>query len=173
MHTYLRALEGSGAVLVKGKFTKDTDWLRLSSSLHSDVIWPPLRDEAGVVQESFTQSAVIASPDSITGSVWKFGEKGSDVNLASFLLLHAFTTSVKSSLIISGDSDLCTPIEFAVNAGIRVKVCIPNKKQGSVEIRRVASTVEEMHPDWVKGSLFPRQVSSKAGSQIIRPAKWD
>ena len=40
-------------------------------------------------------------------------EKGSDVNLASHLLLDAFKHASDTAVVISNDSDLRVPIRFA------------------------------------------------------------
>jgi hypothetical protein len=62
-----------------------------------------------------------------TVEVIKTEEKGSDVNLATFLLLDAFKRDCNVAVVISNDSDLKLPIEVAQNElGIRVGVVNPH-----------------------------------------------
>ena len=58
---------------------------------------------------------MLASPPAggpATVEVIKTEEKGSDVNIASYLLLDAFRDDFETAVIISNDSDLVTPIEL-------------------------------------------------------------
>jgi len=48
-----------------------------------------------------------------TVEVLKSEEKGSDVNLATFLLLDAFDRDFEAAIVISNDSDLAVPIRHA------------------------------------------------------------
>jgi hypothetical protein len=48
-----------------------------------------------------------------TVEVIRTEEKGSDVNLASYLLLDGFRGDGESAVVISNDSDLKVPIELA------------------------------------------------------------
>jgi len=62
-----------------------------------------------------------------TVEVVKTEEKGSDVNLATYLLLDAFQRDCKVAVVISNDSDLKLPIEIAqTELGIRVGVVNPH-----------------------------------------------
>jgi len=50
-------------------------------------------------------------------------EKGSDVNLASYLLLDAFENDYEAAIIVSNDSDLAEPISL-VRKKLRKKVLV-------------------------------------------------
>jgi hypothetical protein len=50
-----------------------------------------------------------------TAEVWKTEEKGSDVNLASYLLLDAFRKDCEVAIVFSNDADLKEPIAIAKN----------------------------------------------------------
>ncbi len=64
-------------------------------------------------------------------------EKGSDVNLASYLLLDAFDREYRVALVISNDSDLTHPIELVRERfGVRVGVAPPVLGRGSDSARR-------------------------------------
>ena len=70
-------------------------------------------------------------------NVWKTEEKGSDVNLASFMLLDAFQEDFDLALVISNDSDLAKPVEFVQDPlGKRVGVANPRPpKKRSLELQ--------------------------------------
>ncbi|MEX0993594.1 MAG: NYN domain-containing protein [Solirubrobacterales bacterium] len=59
--------------------------------------------------------------------VWKTEEKGSDVNLATYLMLDVFKRDCDVAVVISNDADLKAPIEIARNElGIAVGVLNPH-----------------------------------------------
>jgi uncharacterized LabA/DUF88 family protein len=63
-----------------------------------------------------------------TVEVVKSEEKGSDVNLATYLLLDAFRKDCDTAVVITNDSDLREPIEIAqAELGLRVGVINPQK----------------------------------------------
>ena len=55
--------------------------------------------------------AVVSPPPNFI-TVFKTEEKGSDVNLAAHLLLDGFRNQYECAIVISGDSDLVTPIRM-------------------------------------------------------------
>lgn len=54
----------------------------------------------------------VVSPPPNTIEVFKVEEKGSDVNLATHLLVDGFLKRYEAAIVISGDSDLITPIRM-------------------------------------------------------------
>ena len=62
-----------------------------------------------------------------TVEVVRTEEKGSDVNLASYLLLDGFRGDCEAAVVISNDSDLKVPIELAqAELGLVVGVINPH-----------------------------------------------
>ena len=62
-----------------------------------------------------------------TVEVIRTEEKGSDVNLASYLLLDGFRSDCEATVVISNDSDLKVPIELArAELGLVVGVVNPH-----------------------------------------------
>ncbi len=57
--------------------------------------------------------AAVVSPPPNTIEVYKTDEKGSDVNLAAHLLMDGFRNHYECAIVMSGDSDLVTPIRMA------------------------------------------------------------
>lgn len=112
--------------------------------------------------------------------VRKSEEKGSDVNLASHLLMDAFRGDFEAALVISNDSDLVTPIEMVTgDFGLQVGVAFPLFNPGrtpSVELQQVASFMRFIKNErrWVRQlerSQFP-DVMSDAGGLFEKPHKW-
>ena len=75
-------------------------------------------------------------------------EKGSDVNLASHLLVDAMAGSYDVALVISGDSDLVTPIGMLTRKFVRPvgvinpqRLSVPDRRRlrGSSQLKQVAS----------------------------------
>src|ERR1700733_656330 len=76
-----------------------------------------------------------------TVQVMKSEEKGSDVNIAAYLLVDAFDNDYEAAVVVSNDSDLAEPIRL-VRRKFKKKVlvlhpCGPGRKP-SFELRKVA-----------------------------------
>ncbi|HET6385083.1 MAG TPA: NYN domain-containing protein, partial [Armatimonadota bacterium] len=94
-----------------------------------------------------------------TVEVIKTEEKGSDVNIASYLLLDAFRRDVETAVIISNDSDLVTPIDLVRSEfGLDVIVLNPHKNP-SAELRRAATMVHQIRKGVLGSSQFPPQLT--------------
>lgn len=170
-HAYLRVLENQGIKVVRGKFRKDESWKHLVSINRQKVIEPVLGNYLGIVQRALNKSRNQARPRLPMAHVLKMEEKGSDVNLASYLLRDSFR-GLKNSLVISGDSDLVTPINFARGFGADVRVIVPNSDIKCSALRSAASSLIQLRPS----DLFPFQlpdvfVTSK-GRSIKKPSSW-
>ena len=107
--------------------------------------------------------------------VIKTEEKGSDVNLATYLLLDAFNGDFEQALVISNDSDLATPIQV-VNSdlGKAVGVALPCSNPGrkpSVQLKNVARFIKNIRPKMLAACQFPANMSDGVGP-FSKPAKW-
>lgn len=171
---YLRVLRDQGVNVIPGQFRKDVDWLRVASSNRSSVLSPLLPRYLGLTQRSLNKVSKLARPDFPRAQVWKFGEKGSDVNLASQLLFDVLKESLGAALVITADSDFITPIRMATQVGADVKVVVPKvhelaKADG---LRKVATYLEELHIGWLADAQLPRSYITSKGGNIIRPETW-
>lgn len=108
------------------------------------------------------------------GANWlTYEEKMSDVNLAVQLLLDAVDNRFDTAIIISGDSDLITPIRH-------VRARFPNKnvliafppKRHSVDLQRVASATFAIGENKLRQSQLSDPVVTASGITIGRPATW-
>lgn len=169
---YLRVLRNQGIEVVRGKFSKNYEWKRLVSSRRASIIEPELASHFGLTQRAISKSFRSAMPDSPKANVLRLEEKGSDVNLASYLLRDAYSGHIQNALVITGDSDLVTPIKFAQQAGVRVTVAVPNRRQKCDALRGAASQLWQIHPTELLPHLLPRTFISKSGRMITRPEEW-
>lgn len=101
-------------------------------------------------------------------------EKGSDVNLASYLLLDCFQDDFDEAIVISNDSDLVTPINIVVTTFHKpVGVVNPHHKaRRSAVLQNVASwTFQTINRHHFSSSQFPPMLSDARGT-ITKPDTW-
>jgi len=98
-------------------------------------------------------------------------EKGSDVNLATELLVDGFTGQYGAAAIVSNDSDLVAPIRAVrTKLGKAVGIINPHQRQ-SVALRNCASFVKEVRTWALAQSLMP-PVLHDANGEIHKPPGW-
>jgi uncharacterized LabA/DUF88 family protein len=98
-------------------------------------------------------------------------EKGSDVNLATELLVDGFTNAYDVAVVVSNDSDLVAPIRVVrTKLGKAVGIINPHQRQ-SVELRTSASFIKEVRTWALAHSLLPPDLHD-ANGEIHRPAGW-
>jgi len=101
-------------------------------------------------------------------------EKGSDVNLASYLLLDCFNDDFDEAVVISNDADLAVPIDIVVTKFHKpVGVVNPHLKgRRSVTLQKVASwTFQTLNRHHLANSQFPPTLTDSQGT-ITKPATW-
>jgi uncharacterized LabA/DUF88 family protein len=98
-------------------------------------------------------------------------EKGSDVNLATELLVDGFTNAYDVAVIVSNDSDLVAPVR-AIRHHLKkaVGVINPHARQ-SVELRQCASFVKDVRTWALSKSQLPTTLMD-ANGEIHKPAGW-
>ena len=104
--------------------------------------------------------------------VLKSEEKGSDVNIAAYLMLDGFKTDYEQAAIISNDSDLKTPIELVRNElNLPVGVIFPISRPGrhaSQELMAVAKFQKS-----IRDNLLARcQLPPTLAGHIQKPTSW-
>ena len=102
--------------------------------------------------------------------VLKSEEKGSDVNLAAFLLRDAFTRACPCAVIISNDSDLLAPLRIAKQECGMVLGLAPPRRRGSIELKRLADFVVEPRMHHLERSQFPAALKDATGEFHKPPA---
>jgi hypothetical protein len=112
--------------------------------------------------------------------VVKIEEKGSDVNLATWLLIDAFDRAFDAAVVITNDSDLAEPIRMVRKKfGYRVMILHSCSRPGrgpSIDLRKavglrggsVPLIVQDAH---LAASQFP-PVMNDADGTFHKPAVW-
>lgn len=110
-----------------------------------------------------------------TVEVMKSEEKGSDVNIACYLLVDAFDGDYDAAVVISNDSDLAEPIRL-VRQKFRKPVIVLHPCGGgrkpSFELRKVASKSLIVDASLLPTCQFPATLTDAAGRTIHKPASW-
>lgn len=103
--------------------------------------------------------------------VLKTEEKGSDVNLASYLLLDAFRQDCEVAIVVSNDADLKTPIELAISElGIDVDVLNPHAwKRRSRDLK--PTFLKQLRQGPIVASQFAPVLRDSLG-EIHKPEGW-
>lgn len=103
--------------------------------------------------------------------VVKTEEKGSDVNIATYLLLDAFRKDFELGVLITNDSDLAETIRLTrVELGLDVGVLNPHRHE-SVTLKNAASWYRRIKEPALRASQFPSIVPTPTGN-VVKPATW-
>jgi uncharacterized LabA/DUF88 family protein len=151
---YLRALAARGIDIHYGQFKlRSKNWF-----LNALLSQRPPATGAGV-------AALIVR-------IAKYDEKGSDVNLASYLVRDAALHDCTDAVVISNDSDLVEAINIARKEfGISVYVVNPHTRAVG-ELRQVAADLRDLKPSALQKSQLPPSVSEANGTMLRKPSTW-
>ncbi len=105
--------------------------------------------------------------------VCKTEEKGSDVNLASYLLLDGFHRDFEIAFVVTNDSDLCEPIRMVTRElGLLVGVLNPHHYlKRSRALFNAASSFDQITLADLAACQFPPTLTDRKGA-FTRPATW-
>ncbi|HEX4213666.1 MAG TPA: NYN domain-containing protein [Candidatus Dormibacteraeota bacterium] len=106
--------------------------------------------------------------------VLKTEEKGSDVNLATELLVDAACSRFEEAVVVSNDSDLMAPI-VAVSQHFKKPVGVLHPhRQASRELRRVATFCRSIPAGALRASQLPTHPGfvDQSGFRIKKPPDW-
>ncbi|WP_410786561.1 NYN domain-containing protein [Kribbella sp. C-35] len=119
---------------------------------------------------------MLANPPSAgprTVEVIKTEEKGSDVNLATYLLVDAFRNDADAFAVVSNDSDLTEPIRIVRHELGKVVGLLNPQPVPSQRLLTCRPTFAKQIRSGVLGaSQFPERVQHGAGSVIHKPTGW-
>jgi len=108
------------------------------------------------------------------GNVWKSAkEKMTDVNIATAIIVDAFKGNYDMAMLISGDSDLTTPIRevHSLFKNKRVFIAFPPKRHNS-SMAIVAKGSLNIGRKKLVDAQFDKEVVSKTGYKLKRPNEW-
>ncbi|HMI80622.1 MAG TPA: NYN domain-containing protein [Solirubrobacterales bacterium] len=114
-------------------------------------------------------------------TVTTFEEKGTDVNIASLMLMDGFEDRYEHAVLISNDGDLKMPVEI-VSARLNLPVTVVNpvlRRRG--KRRNKALSPEPLPPNasfiqlrarHIEESQFPAEMRSEQGALLAKPPGW-
>ncbi|MGD9935764.1 MAG: NYN domain-containing protein, partial [Dehalococcoidia bacterium] len=120
------------------------------------------------LQSNVTMPSVTPPPRYV--NVIKTEEKGSDVNLASHLLMDCFRGDFDVAIVISNDSDLITPLRMVRDMGRPVGLLNPHRMPAR-KLKEVATFYRPIRESALKASQFPVTLKDAHGA-ITRPKGW-
>lgn len=154
---YLAAIKSLPEIEVHyGNFLSSMKFARLK---HAPEFKPPLSNQ-------------LAEPWPRLVKIHKTEEKGSDVNLASHLLLDAFQSDFEVAAIVSNDSDLVEPLRIATKILGRTVGLITPVPSPSHKLVENASFVRHIARSDLSRSQFPDDVQLPDGRIVSRPDEW-
>jgi hypothetical protein len=103
--------------------------------------------------------------------VIKTEEKGSDVNLASHLLMDAFNNTFDCAVVFSGDSDLCSPIRFVLNQFHKTVGVINPQKVPCKALQSTARFYKHIREAALQASQFSPVLTDSIGT-FHKPSSW-
>ena len=100
-------------------------------------------------------------------------EKGSDVNLATRLLVDGFNGAYEHAIVVTNDADLATPMRY-VRDGLRLPVTVVNpdrKANTPKDLQNAVTRVKRLWKSHLRRSQLPSSVKDGQGA-ITKPARW-
>ena len=100
-------------------------------------------------------------------------EKGTDVNLATRLLVDGFNGDYEQAVIVSNDSDLASPMRY-VRDELKRKVTVVNPDNSNYthqDLVKSATYIKRLRKSHLRSSQFPPVVRDAQG-EIIKPTGW-
>ena len=104
--------------------------------------------------------------------VLKTEEKGSDVNLASYLLRDAYSGHFDQALVLTNDSDLATPVKMVRDeVGKPVTILNPHKSLARM-LQQCATNVKQIRMGAVRAAQFAPVLQDSKG-RFFKPEAWN
>ena len=100
-------------------------------------------------------------------------EKGSDVNLATRLLVDGFKEEYEQAVVVSNDADFAGAMRYVRDdLGLRVTLVNPDPRNASPrELAEAATYVKRLWKSHLRRSQLPSTLADEVGS-ITKPAGW-
>ncbi|HEV2235857.1 MAG TPA: NYN domain-containing protein [Ktedonobacterales bacterium] len=157
---YLRALRTIPNLTIhEGRFLTSEKWSVLVNRPDNSIMEMP-----GILEYHKANGVPMAY-------VIKVEEKGSDVNLATHLLLDAFHHDFEAAVVISNDSDLVEPVRV-VQREFKVPVGVLNPHRStSFALQQAATFYRPLRQGPMHASQFPPVLRVGKGT-VRQPEKW-
>lgn len=149
-----------------GQLTRQKMYLRALRTINANVVYG--RYLSHVVK---AYRAHCNPGESRMVEVIKTEEKGSDVNIASHMLLDAFNDRYDCAVLISGDSDITTPVKMVRNDFKKsVGVLNPQRRECKT-LKESAVFYKHIRPNLLAASQFPTILHDEHGD-FHKPPEW-
>jgi hypothetical protein len=105
--------------------------------------------------------------------VWVPEEKGSDVNLASHLLVDGFTGKYEVAVVVSNDADLLEPVRLVrAVLGLPVGVIKVEGGQRACVFAKQADFVRTVRRRHFAAAQLPEELIDVDGRRLAKPREW-
>lgn len=136
---------------------------------------PGFEDHYGIFRPRRKLRPLLEPVPGLPTSVWvrDFEEKGSDVNLATRLLVDGFTGKYEQAVVVSNDADFASAIRYVRDElKLRVTLVNPDRENPSpTALVRAATRVKRLWKSHLRQSQFPETVQDRVGT-VAKPASW-
>jgi uncharacterized LabA/DUF88 family protein len=147
---YFRALATRDVEIFLGQFRSGTRWMRRTEPCPRGTDCPVSEENIRVISTE---------------------EKGSDVNLASHLLIDAFKQDCEMAIVLTNDTDLVEPIRLARDdLGLYLALLSPSQNPARI-LRTNVDVLKSVRHGPLQASQFPDVLSDHRG-EIHRPRAW-
>ena len=103
--------------------------------------------------------------------VWRTSEKGSDVNLATRLLVQGFRREYHVAVVVSNDSDLAGPLRVVRDElHLRVGVLDPSPR-ASKSLLASSTFYKHIRGGALRANQLPETLTDRTGS-FSKPPSW-
>ncbi len=97
-------------------------------------------------------------------------EKGSDVNLASYLLTDIWRGICDCAVVVTNDSDIAGALDLAKRYNqVRIGLITPAKRHPSWQLKKYADFVKRIRTNALKQSQLPNPIPN---TTIYKPERW-
>ena len=117
-----------------------------------------------------TEAAPGVPTEPVKISTWE--EKGSDVNLATWLLTDGMIGDYEQALVISNDSDLTEPIRVVKHMFSLPVVVVSPYPTVTTKLRRASSTWAVLDKSLLAACQLKPRLVDKKGRVITKPTSW-
>lgn len=181
VHALARALIDANKLIVKVKYftarvsprANDPDqpfrqhlYLRALGTINAQVVYGRYLSH---VVKMFKANQVAGTDPFV--EVVKTEEKGTDVNIASHMLVDAADDLFDCAVLISGDSDLTTPVKFCIGKYGKCVGVLNPQRQKCRTLEKEATFYKHIREQALASSQFEAVLMDRNGS-FHKPPRW-
>lgn len=106
-----------------------------------------------------------------TAHVWRPEEKGSDVNLGSHLLNDAWSDAFDVAAVLTNDTDLAIPVQFAVAREKTVLIIHPDSNPAQSLVRSATASLH-LHESHLRDAQLAPVITLANGKTVRKPHEF-